>query len=112
MIKNFIFEVYLLLSDFVCRKSQSQLKLAKKITHFKIQFRKKNLTHLTNVTSLSIIKNILPQYSQKHAFGWCQKKHLHCTISRRPTTVFFGHLESKCFYIPVNLRLKVFASEM
>ena len=45
---------------------KSQQMLAKKITHF------------TNLNSLDIIKNILPQHSQKHVSGWCQKKNI-CT---------------------------------
>ena len=50
---------------FYSRKSQSQEKLAKKITNFTIQFRLKNLTHFTNLSSLDIENNMLPQYSQK-----------------------------------------------
>ena len=38
------------------RKSQSQQKLARKITHFTIQFRSKFITHFTKLSSLSIIK--------------------------------------------------------
>ena len=50
---------------FSSRKSQSQQKLAKKITHFTIQFRSKNLTHFTNLNSLDIENNMLSQHSQK-----------------------------------------------
>ena len=42
-----------------------------------------------NLSSLNIIKNILPQHSQKHVSGWCQKKQLHCTISRCPIYPIF-----------------------
>ena len=46
------------------RKSQSQQNAAWKITtHFTIQFRPKNLTHLTKFDSLIIVKSILPQHS-------------------------------------------------
>ena len=72
---------------FSSRKSQSQQNLAKKITHFTIQFHPKNLTHFTNMNSLKISKNILPKHSQKPnslqkfsrkiASCWCQKKYLH-----------------------------------
>ena len=58
MIKNLIFRVYLIISDFFGRKSQSQQTLPKKITPFVVQFRSRNLTD-----SLNIIKNILPQQS-------------------------------------------------
>ena len=71
-------------------KSQSQQKLAKTITYFITQFRSKNLTYFTKLNSLNVIKNILSQRSQKHVSDWCQKKHLHCTISRRPGTAFSG----------------------
>ena len=50
---------------FSSRKSQSQQKLAKKITHFTIQFRSKNLNHFTNLNLLDIENNILLQHSQK-----------------------------------------------
>ena len=46
------------------RQSQSQKKLAKKITHFTIKFRSKSSTHFTKNSSLNIIK-ILVQHSQK-----------------------------------------------
>ena len=49
---------------FSSRKSQSQQKLAKKITHFTIQFCSKNLSHFTNLNSLDIENNILSQHSQ------------------------------------------------
>ena len=49
---------------FSSRKSQSQQNAALKITtHFTIQFRSKNLTHLTNFDSLIIVKSILLQHS-------------------------------------------------
>ena len=50
---------------FSSRKSQSQQKLAKKISHFTIQFRSKNLTHFMNLNSLDVENNMLPQHSQK-----------------------------------------------
>ena len=49
---------------FSSRKSISQQKLAKNITHFAIQFRPKNLTHFTNLNSLDIEKSMLSQHSQ------------------------------------------------
>ena len=73
MIKNIIFGVYLLISDFL-----SEHNLAKKVTHFTMQFRSKNLTHFTNLYLLNIIKKILPQHSQKHVSGWYQEQKLCC----------------------------------
>ena len=46
------------------RKSQSQQKLAKKITHFTIQFRTKNFTHFTNLNSLDVENDVLPHQSK------------------------------------------------
>ena len=56
---------FFLIFRFSSRKSQSQQKLAKKITHFTIQFRSKCLTHFTNLNSLDIENNMLPQHIQK-----------------------------------------------
>ena len=46
------------------RKSQSQQKLAKKVTHFTIQFHSKNLIYFTNYTLLNIVKIMLRQCSK------------------------------------------------
>ena len=96
---------------FSSRKSLSQQKLAKKIAHFTIQFRSKNLTHLTNLNSLDIENKIQPQRSQKtfwlykfptkHVSVWFQKQYLHCTIFWRPRTAVLKHFESKCLYISI-----------
>ena len=66
------------------RKSQSLQKVAERITYFVIQLRLKSLIHFTNRNSLNIIRNILPQHSQENASGWCHRKPLNCSISRRP----------------------------
>ena len=50
---------------FSSKKSQIQEKLAKKIIYCTINFRSENLTHFTNLNSLDIEKNMLPQQSQK-----------------------------------------------
>ena len=50
---------------FSSKKSQSQKKLAKNITHFTIQSCSKNFTHFTNLNSLDIENDILPQHNQK-----------------------------------------------
>ena len=70
---------------------QSQQKLAKKVTHFTIQFHPKKLNYFTKLNSFDIENNMLAQHSQKpfwlykfsskHVSVWCQKKKLHCTIS-------------------------------
>ena len=55
---------------FSSRKSQNQQKLAKKITHFTIKFRSKNLTHFRNLNSFDIENNMLPKHSQKPFSGF------------------------------------------
>ena len=65
---------------FFRRKSESQQKLAKAITHFTVHFRSKSLAHFTNLHSLNIVKIILLQHSKnpyslhkfssKHVFGY------------------------------------------
>ena len=100
------------------RKSQSQQKLSIKITYFAIQVCSKHLIHFTNLKSLDIENNMLPKHCQKsfwlykffrkHVSVWCQKKHLHCTISWHPRTAFLKHFESKFLYISVYLIKKIF----
>ena len=97
---------------FSSRKVQSQQKIPRKITHFTIQLHSKHPTHFTNLNALKLAKIILSQHSQKlyslcsfsskHVSDWCHINHLHCTVSRRPRTVFSEHLESKCLYIHFN----------
>ena len=60
-----IIRVYFLIFRFPSRKSQSQQKLTKKITHFTLEFHSKNLTHFTNLNSPDIENNMLPQHNQK-----------------------------------------------
>ena len=115
-----ITSVIFLISDFLSEVS-TPTKTSKKIIHFKIQFRSKNLTHFTNLNSLDIGNNMLPQHSQKpfwlyifssrHVSVWCQKKYLHCTLSLRQRTAFLKHFESKCQYISIHLVIKMFVPE-
>ena len=51
---------------FSSRKIQIQQKLVKKIAHFLVQFRSKNLTYLTNLNLLNIVKNI-PSNAEKNS---------------------------------------------
>ena len=57
---------------FFSSKSQSQQKLAKKITHFTIKFRSKNLTYFTNLTVTQNCKNFhftnFPKFSSTNMF--------------------------------------------
>ena len=103
------------------RKSQSQQKLTKNITHFTIYFRSKNLSHFMNLNLLDVENNMPPQciqkpfwlykFSSKKVSVRFQKKYLHCIISWRPRTAFLKHLESKRLYISIYLLKKFFVSE-
>ena len=101
-------------------------KLAKKITHFTIQFRSKNLIHFMNLNfSLNDTENnMLPQNDQKlfslyklsskHFSVWSPKKtfaKMVQYISWRPRNAFLKYFESKCLYISVCLRKKIFVPE-
>ena len=104
--------VYLLISDFL-EESQSQKKLAGKVTNFTIQFRSKNfkphlIQHYENYTPALPPKTLLTQTSFWLVSDKCT---LHCIISMHPKTAFSKHLESKCLYISVNLRNKIFVPE-
>ena len=101
---------------FSSRKSQSQQKLTKKITHFWIRFNSKHLTYFMNLNSLDIENNMFPKHNQKpfslykfsskHVSVWCQKKNLQWI--KHPRTAFFKYFESKCMYISVNLFKEIF----
>ena len=103
---------------FSSRNSQSQQKLAKKITHFTIKFRAKNLSYFMNLNSVDIENNMHPQHSQQPfwlfqqtCFGFVSEKNLHCTISWRARTVFMKHFESKCQHVSVYFRKKILVPE-
>ena len=91
---------------------QSQQKLTRKITQFTIQFHSKNVTHFTNLSSLTILKTYsintaknlthLTNFLATMFLVGVRKKHLQCTIWC-PKTAFLKHLESKCLPIPANL---------
>ena len=103
-------------SRFSGRKSQSQQKLAKKITHFTIQFRSKSVTHFTNLNSLDISPATQPEiFLTSHfpaiMFLFGVKKTLHCTISWRSGTEFLKNFESKCLHISKYLLMTIFVSE-
>ena len=90
---------------------------SKKITHFTIQLRSKNLTYFTKLDSLGIENNMLPQKTkslsdikvfQKTCFCLVSQKKMYYTISWRPGTTFLKHFESKCLCISVYLCMKIF----
>ena len=69
---------------FSSRKSQSQQKLTKKVTHFTIQFRSKHLTHFTELNSLDIENNLLPKYSlEPFSLYKFSSKLVFCVVSEK-----------------------------
>ena len=102
---------------FFSRKSQSQEKLPKKITHFTIQFHSKNLTHFMNLNSLDIENNMLLQHSQKTFLNLLTifQQTCFCLVAEKtfalhrfltPKTAFLKHFESNCPFISVLIRKK------
>ena len=96
------------------RKSRSQQKQAKRITHFAMQFRTKNLTYFKKLNSLDIeyapptqLKTSV-KFSSKHVFVWCQKRTFELHHFLTPKAAYFKRFESKCPYISVYLRKKMF----
>ena len=75
---------------FSSRKSQSQQNLAKKITHFTIQFQSKNLSFFTNLDSLDIKNNMLSQFldAQERNF-WSTLKASVCIFLYISVRIFF-----------------------
>ena len=109
---------------FSSRRSLSQQNLAKKITHFTIQFHSKKPHSFNKTQPIWHWKIMLPQHSQKHfpffptfpnfpASMWLvSEKHLHRIICRHPKTAFLKQLESKCLYISIYLCEKIFVPEI
>ena len=62
------YQSFFLISDFLAESRKARQKLIKKITHFAMQFRSKNLTHFTNLNSHDIENIMLSQHSQKPYF--------------------------------------------
>ena len=95
-----MFGVYLLVSDFLVENLKANKKLAKNITHFTTQFCLKNLSYFTNLINITIniIKNILPQHSQKSGSGWSKKTFaLHCFQTPKNCILeIFGKQRSEC----------------
>ena len=98
---------------FFSRKSQSQQKLAKNIIYFTMQLYTKTsliwqpqLTqHRTKYTPATQPKtHSLYKFSNKHVSVWCQKK----AFALHQRTAFSKHWESKCLYISIYLRERMF----
>ena len=90
------------------RKSQSQQKLAKKITHFTIQFAQKTSLILRN-SNHSTLRKICSTTSQK-TFLTLQIFQQTCfwLVSEK---TFGLHFESKCLYISLYLCKNIFVPE-
>ena len=106
---------------FCSRKSQSQQKPTKNISHFTIQFLSKNLIYLMNL-NLNLNgneNNILPQQSRNPfhfknfpanmvLFGVRKKNCRNCAVpylDAQKLRQFLKHFEGKCLYISLYLRV-------
>ena len=87
---------------FSSRKFQNQQQLAKKITHFRIQFRWENLTHFTN---LNIENNMLPQHRKNLSAFKILHQICFCLVSEK--TFALHH-----FLTPENSILQVLWKQM
>ena len=107
---------------FSSRKSQSQQKPTKNISHFAIQFLSKNLIYLMNLNLIlnGYENNMLPQHSRNHfpanmfLFGVRKKNCRNCEVPYLDTQKlrqFLKHFEGKCLYISLYLRKKKFFPE-
>ena len=108
MIKNIVFGVYVRMSLFhiFWQKVSKLTKTSKKdsSSYNTISIKKPHTFYERRLSQT--YKKYTPATQPNYVSGWCQKKHLHSTIPKRPRTAFLEHLESKCLYIPVNLRSK------
>ena len=94
---------------FSSRKSQSQQKLAKKEHWFYSMVWLKHLTYFYEPQLTSCWKENGPA---KLAAVWCQKKHLHCTISWHPRTAFLKANVCIFLYISLISRYKISSGGM
>ena len=90
-----------------CKKEDLDLKINNQNLIFSLKNPHSFYETQVTIKTYLIIKYILPQHSQNTFLVGGRKKHLHCTISTRPRTAFLEDLDSKCLYIPVNLRSKI-----
>ena len=119
--QNLLFGVYLLISYFQAEylkinknEQKGSLILQYSFTQKTRSLYKTQLAqHCKKYTPVTQPKNLLILQILLHTCsGWCQKKHLHCTICRRPRTAFSKHLETKYLYIPVYCSKKIFVPEI
>ena len=110
MIRNFIFGIYLLISDLLEESLKTNENLLKISAILQYRFAQK-ISLILRTSTHSILKRIYSRNTTKNMFlVVVRKKYLHCTISRCPRTAFLEHLESKYLYILVHLRSKFFFS--
>ena len=94
---------------------QSQQKLAKKVTHFTIQFHPKKLNYFTKLNSFDIENNMLAQHSQKpfwlykfsskHVSVWCQKKKIALHYFLMPEPHSWSTLKANvCIFLYIAVR--------
>ena len=87
---------------FSSRKFQNQQQLAKKITHFTIQFRWENLTHFTN---LNIENNMLPQHRKNLSAFKIFHQICFCLVSQHSSSTLKANV---CIFLYISVRKFLF----
>ena len=103
-----------LISEFLAESLEASKNKRKGSLILQCSFAQKTSLILWNSTHLTL--NMLPQHSWKPLWNFpvnmflfgVKKEHLNCTISWRPRAAYFKRFESKCPYISVYLRKKMF----
>ena len=113
MIKNLIFRVYLLISDFLVENLKANNTSKNDHSFYNAVSLKKPLILRTSTDSNYQIITLYSCNTAKNLFlvGVRKNDILHCTISRRPRTAFSEHSKCKCLYIPVYHRSNIFVSK-
>ena len=119
LIQNLIFEVYLLISDFLAQSLKTYKNWQKDDSFYKTVslkkkpylFYKPQLTQHGKKYALATQSKThsLYKFSSKYVSGWWGKKiKMHCTISRRPRTAFSTWKANICIFLHISVRKFLF----
>ena len=99
---------FFLISDFLAESLKANKNLQKRSHVLQYSFARKT-SHFTNINSLDIENNMLPQHNQKPF--WLYKFSANMFNAPFPRTAFLKHIESKCLCISLYLLNKMFVPE-
>ena len=104
-----IFAVYLLISDFLVESLETNKNQQKDHSFHKVVSLKKPHSFYKPELQHSQKPYSLYRFPIKHVSDRCQKKHFHCTISRRPRTAFSKNFETNvCIFLYIFVRKLLF----